>query len=183
MGPDRLSSRVARWLAGVLAASLTAVAISMPAASAQGTAHRGAARPAATARAAGTAATPTGVVFGGFSSQHLPSFFQVSKNGRMLVVGSLALWMKCSSGSQFMTEDDFQGVPISANGKLTYAWAMPPTKQSDGVTFGGSGTIKAAMDRRRSKFTGVWHVHDTFISASGQTDECDSGQVRFTALQ
>lgn len=135
------------------------------------------------AQAASMSPSYAGSVFGGFTSQRLPSFFQLSKNEKMLVVGSVALRMSCTSGSGYMTEDDYSREPIAASGNVHDGWALPPTKLSDGTLYGGSSSFTGHLDRRRQKLTGTWHMHETYVTATGQTIECDSGVVRFTALQ
>jgi len=134
------------------------------------------------ARAADVSSAPAGTVLGGFTAQRLPSFFQISKNGRTLVVGSIAVMMSCRSGGSFVLEDDFARLPIAANGQFHGKWTVPPTKQSGG-TFSGAGSLAGRLNHQRSKLSGVWQVGETFIGADGTTEQCGSGLVRFTALQ
>ena len=128
-------------------------------------------------------AASTGTVFGGFTSQHEPSFFRVSKNENVLVAGSAALQLKCTSGARPVFEDDFSHLRIAASGRLQGNWALPATKQSDGSTVAAGGVMVAHLDRRAQKLYGTWQLHAMFVSASGQTDTCDSGVVRFTDVQ
>jgi hypothetical protein len=150
-------------LIGAATAALSALAFAVPAVSAQG-------------------AKPIGpTVLAGFSSQHWPSFFKLAKDQRTLLIGSVALDMNCTSGGHFVLEDEFANVPIGRGGRLRDSWAEAPTKFADGYTVGGSGAIVVTLDRRRSRLQGVWRVHQTIISPTGQIDECDSGPVRITA--
>ena len=135
------------------------------------------------AHAASVVPVSRGTVFGGFTSQRLPSFFQVSKNQKMLLAGSVALKLKCRSGVAFVVEDDFRRLPIAANGRLHGGWSVPLTKLRDGTSFAGAGSLSGYLDRRHQRLIGTWHVHSTLGSATGQSDVCDSGAVRFTALQ
>jgi hypothetical protein len=134
---------------------------------------------AAPADATAVPVVPT--TLAGFTSPHMPSFFKLSKSGKRLVIGSIALNMSCASGAQFAVEDEFSNLAIKPSGRLTGDWAVPPTKSSDGYTSGGSGTIDASLSHNHLRLTGMWRVQQTFISPTGQSDQCDSGLVRFTA--
>lgn len=137
------------------------------------------AAPANAAPAPESRAVPT--TLAGFTSQHMPSFFKLSTNGKELVVGTVALNMSCASGDRGTIEDEFRYLTIKPNGTLSGAWAVPPTKSSDGYTTGGTGTLAARMSHNHLKLIGTWRVQQTYISPTGQSDQCDSGLVRFTA--
>ena len=119
-------------------------------------------------------------VFAGLSSQQLPSFFEITNNGRMLKLGAIAFGMTCTSGDEFVWSDRDVKVPISRTGKLRAHFAQPPTLVSSGVTVGGTDTLDATLNRRHTMLTGTWRLVQTYISSTGQTDQCDSGPVRFT---
>ena len=154
-----------RRVASPVTALLAAAAIAAPAT-------------AAPAAAAGPVVPTT---LAGFTSQHMPSFFKLSKNATRLLLGSIALNVTCQSGDQFAIEDDFSNLTIKPDGTLSGKWAAAPTKLSDGYTAGGTGKMDARLSHNHRKLTGVWRVQQTFISPSGQTDQCDSGPVRFAA--
>jgi hypothetical protein len=156
---------ILRYAAPPAAALLAAASLAAPA--------------AAASSAARVPVAPT--TLAGLTSQHMPSFFKLSKSGERLVLGSVALNLTCASGGQFAVEDEFTNVPIKPNGALSSDWAAPPTKSSDGYTSGGTGTIEARLSHNRLRLTGTWRVQQTFISPTGQSDQCDSGPVRFTA--
>jgi hypothetical protein len=124
-----------------------------------------------------------GAVLGGSSSQHWPAFFQISKRGRELVLGGAALRMTCASGQSFAYMDRFRGIPIARDGRFRASWIAPPTKQPNGWVFGGARTIRGRLNRQHSRLTVAWDLHQTFVSPSGQADQCDSGTVRFLAIQ
>lgn len=120
------------------------------------------------------AATPP-VVLAGFTSQSYPSFFKVS--GRSLAVGSIALRMQCTSGAVFAVPDRFARVPIGPKGKFHEATGSTTT--SDGVTYTATDTLTGSVNGAHSKLTGTWHLAIDYATSGGQTDRCDSGQVRF----
>jgi hypothetical protein len=136
----------------------------------------------ATSTLAATAQSP-GSVFGGLTSQHWPVVFEVSGDGRALMAASAGLWMKCTSGDQFALNAGFARIPIAANGKFRSKWSQPPTVGSDGTTVSASETIHGALDHRHRWLSGVWRFQMTIALASGPTDRCDSGAVRFHAMQ
>jgi hypothetical protein len=119
-------------------------------------------------------------VFAGLSSQQLPSFFEITNNGRMLKLGAIAFGMTCTSGDEFVWSDRDVKVPISRTGKLRANFAQAPTLVSSGVTVGGTDMLDATLNRRHTMLTGTWRLVQTYISSTGQTDQCDSGPVRFT---
>jgi hypothetical protein len=81
---------------------------------------------------AAQAAAPSGITLAGFTSQNLPSFFKITGDGRRLTVGSIALNMTCTSGSQVLVPDVFARVPISANG-MSDQCSAGPVRFSDTV--------------------------------------------------
>jgi hypothetical protein len=105
----------------------------------------------------------------------------VSKNGRRLAVAAVGLDMTCTSGIRYSIEDDYSGVPIGVNSRFSASYALPPTTVTGNVVVGGSGAMTGRLDRRHTTLSGVWHIHQTFIPPNVQRDECDSGQVKFTA--
>ena len=127
-------------------------------------------------------AAPIGptTVLAGLSSQGYPSFFEISGGGRMLKVGAIALYMTCASGDQLVFPDRDLRIPITAAGKLHADFAQAPTQVSGGGTVGGTDTLTASLNRAHTRLTGTWRLVQTYISPTGQTDQCDSGPVQFT---
>jgi len=125
--------------------------------------------------------SPT-TVFAGLSSQQFPSFFEISNNGRTLKLGAIVLGMTCTSGDEFVQSDRDVKIPITRAGRLTAHFAQAPTPASGGGTVGGTDTLDATLNRRHTVLTGTWRLVQTYISPTGQTDQCDSGPVRFTDI-
>ena len=130
------------------------------------------------------AATPVGPikVLAGLSSQQYPSFFEIANNGRMLKLGAIALDVTCASGADFVLRDRDVRIPITRSGKLRANFAQAPTPFSGGGTVGGTDSLNATLNPQHTELTGTWRVRQTYISPSGQTDQCDSGLVRFTDM-
>jgi hypothetical protein len=135
------------------------------------------------ANAAPIAPMPTGqaIVLAGFTSQQFPAFFKIAGNGRKLTVGGIALNMTCTSGSQFVLQDNFVHVPISARGKLNGTFTAPPTSGSNGDTFSATDSLTGRLNHGHSQLSGVWQLSVHYTFPNGSSDQCDSGPVRFTA--
>jgi hypothetical protein len=46
---------------------------------------------------------------------------------------------------------------------------------------GGSHSFIGRLDRKRSTISGAWRLQLNFQASGGQTDQCDSGRVPFSA--
>jgi len=129
-------------------------------------------------------AAPIGptTVLAGLSSQGYPSFFEISGNGRTLKLGAMAVGMTCVSGDEFVFTDRDVRIPITRSGKLHADFAQAPTPISGGVTEGGTDVLNAKLNSHHTMLSGTWRVEETYISSSGQSDQCDSGPVQFTDI-
>jgi len=157
--------RIRRWLWLTLASGLTTVgALAIQSVPAQ--------------------AAPAGAttVLAGLSSQGYPAFFEISNNGRTLKLGAMAVGMTCASGDEFVFTDRDVRIPITRGGKLHADFAQAPTPVSGGGTEGGTDTLSAKLNPKHTMLTGTWQVQETYISSTGQSDQCDSGPVQFTAI-
>ena len=132
------------------------------------------------AAAADVPASP-GPVLAGVTSQGFPAFFKLTGSEKKLQFGAIALDMSCMSGATFALPDGFIHVPINAKGRLRVAVSLPITGLSGGGSLTGTDSLIGALNRKRSRFSGVWDLHLNYTSPSGQTDQCDSGLVRFVA--
>ncbi len=132
-------------------------------------------------RSADAAAVPAvGQVLGGFTSQGWPVVVVFAKQRKKIAVIATGLDMSCTSGERLPLEDGWERLPISANGRIHAAATIPP--ESTIFLTGGSHSLTGRLNPQRSVFSGVWRLHLTFKTATGQSDQCDSGRVTFTAL-
>lgn len=129
-------------------------------------------------------AAPIGptTVLGGLSSQGYPAFFEISNNGRTLKLGAMVVGMTCASGDEFVFTDRDVRIPITRSGKLRADFAQAPTPVSGGGTEGGTDVLNAKLNPKHTLLNGTWRVQETYISSSGQSDQCDSGPVQITAV-
>jgi hypothetical protein len=132
------------------------------------------------ASAAGPAGAPE-IVLGGFTSQHFTTFFKISPDGRVLLVGGITIGVSCTSGQQIVVPDEFGKVPIAANGKLHTSYSMPPTAGPNGSTLTGTDTLKGQLSPKHSQLIGTWRLRVHIAASGGQSEECDSGTVHFRA--
>ena len=134
---------------------------------------------AATLPAGGLAA---GRVLGGVTSQHWPVVVAISTSGKQIQGASAGLVLSCSSGAVFPVPDGWGNVPIRAHGNVNASAGIPPSGgNSTGAITGGSDTFNGRLDRRRATFRGTWRLHVNYLMSNGQTDQCDSGPVAFSA--
>jgi hypothetical protein len=172
----RVRSRMRGRLAVLLAAAAGGAAATTVVAASAGATNR-VTPPTGSKRTAG------GLVYGGFTSQHWPSFFQLSKDGKTVTSAGLGIELKCGSGATIPVPDTIFSEPIGPGGHLHATYAVPLTSNPDGTSFSGYGEIRATFDNHGNRMTGSWHTHATFISPTGARDECDSGSVAFTGRQ
>jgi hypothetical protein len=128
------------------------------------------------------AAPAVGQVLGGFTSQGWPVVVAFAKQRKKIGLIATGLDMSCTSGESLPLEDGWERLPISASGEVHAAATIPPSPASTISLTGGSHSLFGRFNRQRSVFSGVWRLHLTFKTATGQTAQCDSGRVAFTAL-
>ncbi len=173
--------RRAKWLRTGLAVAVVIGAHALDGGQANAATIRPA--PFGPARIAATrdASAAPGIVLAGFTSQQYPAFFKISANARTLTLSGIALSMNCSSGAQFVLQDDFARVRIGPAGKLHATFSIPPTAGSSGETYSGTDSLTAHLSRKHSQLSGTWQLRVNYTFTSGMSDECDSGPVRFAA--
>ena len=177
----RTQGRRARWLRGGLVVAALIAVHALGGGSAQAaTAGIGSVGAQRIAAARDAAATP-GIVLAGFTSQNLPSFFKVARNGRTLTVGAIALDMTCTSGAQPVLPDSLGRVPIKPSGKLHDTVVVPPTAVSNGETVSATDSLTAHLNQAHTQLAGIWRLRVTYSLSNGMSDKCDSGPVRFNA--
>jgi len=129
--------------------------------------------------AAGGSNLAAGQVLGGFTSQGWPVVLELSKDGKQIALAGIGLSMNCSSGAQFSTGDGWIHAPIAAGGKVREAAQITPAPKYS--LTGGSDSFTGKLNRRQVAFSGTWQLHLTYSMSNGQTDQCDSGRVAFSA--
>jgi hypothetical protein len=179
-GPNRKWRFLRRGLAVLLAVMATTVSAVWARSPAD---HASVLARAATAGASPRAiALPVpGDVLGGFTSQGWPVVLEISGNGKRVAVVATGLFMSCTSGVGFPVEDAWPLLPISAKGKVHAAITIPSFAGSSVSITGGSRSFAGRFNRARSIFWGQWRLHLNYKFSNGQTDQCDSGRVTFTA--
>jgi hypothetical protein len=60
--------------------------------------------------------------------------------------------------------------------------AIPASAGNSTVSItGGTDTFMGRLNRAQATFTGSWQLHLNFVMSNGQTNQCDSGHVAFSA--
>ncbi len=134
----------------------------------------------------GHASLANGRTLGGFTSQGNPIVLTVAKHGKKLGAVATALDLTCASGDQLTMVAGWAGLPVGHGGAVSTSLSIPPTAgtgSATGITItGGTDTFSGKLNRKKATFTGQWELQFDFTLASGQTDQCDSGNVGFKAV-
>ncbi|HTD58755.1 MAG TPA: hypothetical protein VK672_07655 [Solirubrobacteraceae bacterium] len=130
---------------------------------------------------------PAGVVFGGVTSAHAPVVIEVSRDGREVVMATMAVPVQCQMSGQASNPTLFLPVyythmPISATG--AFHEGGEKTGSEAGNTTTVMGQLSGGFDRGGTSVTGTWSLVVVIHDATGAiVGRCDSGAVTFTAIQ
>lgn len=116
-------------------------------------------------------------MLGGFTSQDWPVVVQLTNHGNRMRLALAALQLSCSQDDGGPFEDAWSGVPIPKSGKINLSDQIPAEPGLGVSLTGGSHSLSGSFNRKRTEFRGTWREHLTFVSTSGETDQCDSGAV------
>ncbi|HUO74903.1 MAG TPA: hypothetical protein VMU39_29325 [Solirubrobacteraceae bacterium] len=171
------------YATSVVCASMTLAATTASAAEHSGRAHVGSASPGTEAHLAAAApANSKTMMLGGFSSKGWPVVMEFTRNLKRIHLAAIGLDMTCTSGDQFAVTGWFGDLPVGPNGKVQTVGAIPPQAGSNGVKLsGGSESLSGRLNRTQLTFTGSWRMQLNYTLSNNQSDQCDSGQVAFSA--
>jgi hypothetical protein len=137
--------------------------------------------PASPFAATASAATSTGQVLGGSTSQGQPVVFELSRSGRELKRALVAIDLTCTSGAMLSLPDSYLGVRLR-NGRLKSSFT--DSFVADGVEYQRSGSVSGRMNRSHTAILGSWRLSMTIRDPqTGETDSCESGAVSYKARQ
>jgi hypothetical protein len=135
------------------------------------------------ARAASTTIA-LGQGFGGLTAQRWPIAFGVNLRVTKIAWISTGLELKCSSGDSGVQRDGYSDIRVSKRGKFHVAFGPQTQRNADGTSVVAQGSLSGSFNRARMKASGKWNLKLTFLDAAGAvTDTCDSGSVRWAAVQ
>jgi hypothetical protein len=130
------------------------------------------------------AAKSGGTGYAGFTSTGAPIAIQVSHDGKQITRAGMELSLKCTSGAEVPFPDLYRRVRVSKSGAFKSSFANQPLDLGNGQTAVFSGSLSGKFNRARTKVSGIWHLHFDAKDAAGTvTDQCDSGNTRFSAIQ
>lgn len=136
--------------------------------------------PSAVARPAVSAGPANGHMLGGLTSQQWPVVVEISRNGQRIPMISAGLVLTCTSGAIVPIPDQWDMLPIARSGAV-HAFTNLLPDPSAGMT-GGTDSLTGRLNRKRGTFSGTLRFEMTFSLSNGQTDDCKSGPVTFTAV-
>jgi hypothetical protein len=134
----------------------------------------------AMARRVVPASPADGQTLGGLTSQQWPVVVEISRTGKRIPLISAGIDLTCPSGLDLPIPDQWDNVPIGPGGAVSASMNVPP---DPGASLSrGTDTLTGKFNRKRGAFSGVWRVEARFSLSNGQTDDCQSGAVTFTAV-
>ncbi len=117
----------------------------------------------------------TGQVAGGG-----PVVVRLSPDGRMVKRITASLWLECSAGGGFTFTDSWMQLRVRGGSRITASFQ--DSSVEEGTEFAIADSLRARINRHRTRITGTWRLTiDSRDIATGETDHCDSGAVRFSA--
>jgi hypothetical protein len=117
----------------------------------------------------------TGQVGGGS-----PVVVRLSPNGRMVKRITASLWLECASGGGFTVTDSWVRLRVRGGSRISASFRNSSVEE--GTEFAIADSLRARINPRRTRITGTWRFTiDSRDIATGETDQCDSGAVRFSA--
>ncbi len=126
------------------------------------------------------AAAPSGVVYGGATAQDWPVVVQLAQNRRSIAKLTIALELKCQSGTPVINKDRYDKLKLSASGRFEDTYGPVTTRNGDGTTTDYRGSVAGKVTS--AKVTATSRLTGDFYDATGKlTDSCDSGKVSWTA--
>jgi hypothetical protein len=122
-------------------------------------------------------------VLGGFTSQGWPIVVEVSGDRKVLLAAGIGIALPCTLGNTVAVSTGAGLLRIGKGGKISGSTTIPAST-SDGVSMtGGTNSMTAVLDPKRWRVSGTWQMEMGFSSSTGQTNQCNSGRVTFTAHQ
>jgi hypothetical protein len=136
------------------------------------------------AKAAASARTPSGLAFGGITTQSWPVVVALNKARSRVDQIVMGLDMTCTSGDTFGTSDGYQKLKLSRRGRFSTTFG-PKRIDAGGVPADVESRVIGRLAKDRTSARGVWSLKITLYDATGSTvaDTCESGLVRWRAVQ
>jgi hypothetical protein len=127
---------------------------------------------------------PTGVIYGGATSQRFPIVIEVSSDGGQVVHATVAIRLRCTSGGVAVIPDSFDQLAVSKSGRFRNSFGPQVTRNADGTTTDLEGKIAGAFNATGRRASGTWQFKATTHDAAGAvSDTCDSGSIGWRVKQ
>ncbi len=136
------------------------------------------------AEAAASAKAPSGLAFGGITTQSWPVVVALNKARNSVDQLVMGLDMTCTSGDTFGTSDGYQALKLSRSGRFSTTFG-PKRIDAGGVPADVESKVIGRIAAGRASARGVWSLKITLYDPTGTTvtDTCESGLVRWSAVQ
>jgi hypothetical protein len=126
------------------------------------------------------AAAPSGVVYGGETTQDWPVVVQAARDRKSIAKLVIALSLKCGTGAPIVNRDRYDKLKLTAGGRFENHYGPVTTKNGDGTTTDYRGSVTGRLTSAR--VTATSRLSGDFHDAAGKlADTCDSGKVSWTA--
>jgi hypothetical protein len=134
--------------------------------------------------AAARAKAPSGFVLGGITPAGWPVVVATNRAATRVDQVVIGLDMTCTSGDSFGMSDGFQKLKLSRRGRFSTSLG-PARIDAGGFPADVESKVIGRFDAGRASMHGIWSLKITIYEAAGTavTDTCESGLVRWTAVQ
>ena len=118
-----------------------------------------------------------GRIFGGVTSAHAPVVVQLSSDRRKVTDLRIAWYAPCTNGL-FFAADDLADFPIDPNGQFGDTFPIEGD-MGDGSHVRVDYEVKGKVGKRKA--SGQLHAVVAVTAPTGETDNCDSGPISWSA--
>jgi hypothetical protein len=118
-----------------------------------------------------------GRIFGGVTSAHAPVVVQLSSNRRKVTDLRIAWYAPCTN-DLFFAADDLTNFPIDPNGQFGDTFPIEGD-MADGTHARLDYEVKGKVGKRKA--SGQLHVTVALTAPTGETNNCDSGPISWSA--
>jgi hypothetical protein len=128
---------------------------------------------------------PSGVMFGGVTSQDFPVVLQGARNLHRITRVTIAIVTECTSGQKFTDHDAYLNLRVSRSGDFSRAFEPEDNgSPAPGITETIEGSMFGHFNKPRTTALGRWRLTFADTDANGNvTDMCDSGAVGWNVRQ
>ena len=108
----------------------------------------------------------------------------LSRDGRQIRTALFAYKQSCSDGDTTYDYSLYEGIPVGANRKFSYHYESAPqaSKTIPGATFSYTEAFSGSLNKAGTKIVGTGRATVAFTNPAGGSYTCDTGVVKFKAV-